>query len=693
MNPTVILIFIMVIPLVGSFVGFIIGFKSERYRNIFNVLMTGIVFALVTLLYKYVSVQTIELTIDNIMGVGLHLKIDLFRYIFVWLTTFIWFLITIYSTQYLISYKNRNRYYLFFMITLWSTIGIFISENLINLFTFFEIMSLASYPLIIHDEDEYSHEAGDTYLIMAVAGGLILLMGLFLVYDYTGTLVLSDMKEEFKELGNIKYLISGLIITGFGVKAGMFPLHIWLPKAHPAAPAPASAILSGILLKTGIFGIFITCEFMLGNDIVVSRMILILGFITMFVGGFLAMMQRNIKRILAYSSMSQMGYILVGIGLMGYLGDHRAIAIYGVLFHIINHVIFKVLLFMGAGLVYMVLHELSINKIGGFGRNKTILKIVFFIGLCAIIGMPGFNGFGSKTLLHHALSEAHEIYGGLLFTVGEIVFTISSAFTCAYLLKIFIAVFVEKSNHNIENVKAEITKRALLPMGILGAIVIFIGVRPDFVLNIIGKTMISFDHMHALEDIHIYTFDNVKTSLFTIALGVVIYIGFIRKFLRKGSGLDWWYKNIGLDWFNIENHLYKPVGHFLIVVSSFLLLILDQSVIRTAALVSGAIDSFGKKEIQVSKSLYTSVDHSYEKMKKLSERKKEDEVNEIVEITRERRKIKDWELFRKFMDSEDKVVTNMREAFKSTRATLNSVTYSILMFAIVLVVFLILMLR
>ncbi len=680
----------MVFPLLGSFAGFIIGYKSERYRNIFNVFMTGVTFVAVTLLYKYVSIGPVELTIDYLMGVGLHLKVDLFRYIFVWLTSFIWFLVTIYSTQYLISYKNRNRYYLFFMLTLWSTIGIFISENLINLFTFFEIMSLTSYPLIIHDEDKYSHEAGDTYLTMAVAGGLILLMGLFLLYDYTGTLVLSEMHGQFEELGTIKYVISGLIITGFGVKAGMFPLHVWLPKAHPAAPAPASAILSGILLKTGIFGIFITCEFMLGNDILVSRVILIVGLITMFVGGFLAMFQRNIKRILAYSSMSQMGYILLGIGLMGYLGDHRAIAIYGVLFHIINHVIFKVLLFMGAGLVYMVLHELSINKIGGFGRNKIILKIVFFIGLCAIIGMPGFNGFGSKTLLHHALSEVHHMNGGLFFIFAEIIFTVSSAFTCAYLLKIFIAVFVEKSNHDIENVKAKITKRAMFPMTVLGAIVIFIGVRPEFVLNILAETMDSFDHVHALEDVHLYTFDNIKTSLFTISLGVIVYIGFIRKFLRQGSGLDWWYKNIALNWFNIERHIYIPVGKFVIAVSSFILMILDQSVIKTAAFVSGIIDSFGKKEIQVSKVLYTSAGHIYDKLKLSSKNKGTEETEETIFG---KTKLKGQRLIQQVSDNEEKGITTMKEALNSTRDTLNSVTYSILVFAVVLVVFLIFMLR
>ena len=147
-----------------------------------------------TILYKYVVVQTIEVSVPYIMGTGLHLKLDMFRYVFVWLTAMIWFLTTLYSTQYLVNHKNRNRYYLFFMLTLASTIGIFISENFLNLFTFFEIMSFTSYALIINDEDDYSHDAGNTYIIMAVTGGLILLMGLFLLYNYTQTLDISELR-------------------------------------------------------------------------------------------------------------------------------------------------------------------------------------------------------------------------------------------------------------------------------------------------------------------------------------------------------------------------------------------------------------------------------------------------------------------------------------------------------------------
>lgn len=602
LNVEFVLLLILILPLLGSFIGYLIGRVNEKYRDLFNIVLTFYVFLLTCALFPYVSKGRIDLFIPNIMGIGLQIKMDMFRYIFVWLTTLIWFLVTIYSTEYLTSYKNRNRYYLFFMLTYWSTIGIFMSENFLNLFTFFEIMSLTSYPLIIHDEDKYSHEAGQTYIIMAITGGLVLLMGLFLLYDYTQTLEITKLKIAIEGIGNIKYLITGLIIFGFGIKAGMFPLHIWLPKAHPAAPAPASAVLSGILLKTGIFGIMVTSQIIVLGDKNVAITLLVLGFITMFIGGFLAMFQRNIKRILAYSSMSQMGYIIVGIGLMGILGENKGIALYGTLYHIINHVIFKVLLFMIAGEIYMVLHELSINSIGGFGINKKLLKVLFLIGLCGIIGMPGFNGFISKNMLHHALAEATHIYGGFWLTLGEIIFVISSGFTTAYLLKIFVGVFVEENNEMVSKQNIINKKKVELPIIVLAILIIFIGICPNSIMYILDKAVMSFN-VHSEIHADFYSLENIKSSFISIGLGIVFYIGFIRKVLRKGSGRSWWYENKALNWFNIEKDIYIPVFWFLFESSSFILRIFDEGLIKSIDFINSSLQSLAKKEIKFKRNI------------------------------------------------------------------------------------------
>ena len=602
MKSTMYLLFILLFPFVCSFIGYAIGRKSEKYRDIFNTIMTAIVLLVTTMLYKYVVIQPIELSVPYIMGTGLHFKLDMFRYVFVWLTVMIWFLTTLYSTHYLMSHRNRNRYYLFFMLTLASTIGIFISENFLNLFTFFEMMSFTSYALIINDEDDYSHEAGNTYIIMAVTGGLILLMGLFLLYNYTQTLDIGELSVAVSGLGSVKYLIVALIIIGFGVKAGMVPLHIWLPKAYPAAPTPATIVLSAVLAKTGIFGIILTIEVIMSGDFIISIIILVIGFLNMFIGGILAMMQRNIKRILAFSSMSQIGYILVGIGLIGVLKDHRTIAVYGTLYHVINHGIFKGLLFMVTGTIYMVLNEVSINKIGGFGIKKPLLKIIFFIGVLSIIGMPGFNGFTSKTMLHEALIEAQHMYSGVFFKICEIVFIISSGFTVAYSLKIFVAVFIEKSNHEIEKVKAKLSKRVLVPMVILSLMSIYIGLNPNAILHVLDKALKPFGNAEPLA-VSLYTYNNIKSSFIIIVIGIIVYMGFVRKVLKKGEGTNWYYVNPTLSWISIEKNIYKPLGKCIIIVSMFIFNIIDRSVVNSVAFVGNGIDSITKIEIDNGKSI------------------------------------------------------------------------------------------
>lgn len=657
------LLFILIVPLIGSFLGYMIGRKNEKYRDIFNVVMTAIVFTVTTILYKYVAVNPIEVSIPYVMGTGVHLKLDMFRYIFVWLTTMIWFLTTLYSTQYLINYKNRNRYYLFFMLTLASTIGIFISENFLNLFTFFEIMSFTSYALVINDEDDYAHDAGNTYIIMAVTGGLILLMGLFLLYNYTQTLDISELRVVVSNLGDIKYLIVALMIIGFGVKAGMVPLHIWLPKAYPAAPTPATVVLSAVLAKTGIFGIILTIEVIMNGDFIISIIILVIGFLNMFIGGFLAMMQRNVKRILAYSSMSQIGYILVGIGLIGILKEHRTIAIYGTLYHVINHGIFKALLFMGTGTIYLVLNELSINKIGGFGIQKHILKIIFFIGVLSVIGMPGFNGFTSKTMLHEAIIEAGHIYDGLFFKICEIVFVISSSFTVAYLLKIFVAVFIEKSNHDVEKVKARISERALLPMVILSIMSIYIGLNPSVILHVLDKALKPFGNPSPLA-VNFYTYNNIKSSLIIILIGIIIYMVFIRRVLKKGEGTSWYYVNPTLNWINLEKHIYKPLGKSVIFISSIIFHIIDGAVVNSVTFIGNSIDSISKMEIDYGKSAVRRMRSGF--------------INLIS--------VKDINKCKIDVQGENSELLNIKEKMEEIGYSMNSLTCSLFIFGILLIV-------
>ncbi|OHW61726.1 hydrogenase-4 component B [Andreesenia angusta] len=655
----VLLMTLLVLPAVGGVLAFLIGRKSEKARDFFNVLLTGMEFLILTSMYSEVRRNGIEISVPDVMGTGFHIKLDTMRYIFTWITVFVWFLTTVYSTQYLINYKNRNRYYAFFLLTLSATVGVFVSENIVNLFTFFEIMSFTSYILIIHDEDRYALDAGKSYIGMAIGGSLILLMGIFLVFDYTGAIDLSDIQKEMALMGDIKYFIAGLLLTGFGVKASAFPLHVWLPKAHPAAPTPASAILSGILIKTGIFGIMIVAINIMGGDERISYVLTTIGMINMALGGILAMYQRNIKSVLAYSSMSQSGYIIFGIGLVGILKEDGYIAVYGALYHIVNHAIFKVLLFYVAGLIYMVLHELSINKIKGFGKYKHFLKLLYLIGFFSIIGMPGFNGFVSKTILHEALAEAHSITHSAYFTVAEVVFTASSAFTVAYLSKIFFSVFMYDNPKYQGQHKRFITKRALLPIAVLSACTLYIGLKPGFVMEIISEAAKSFG-VEGTHELHIYSSHTVASSLKTIGIGIAVYVLFIRGYLLRNINGTIDYINPSLEWFSLEKNIYKPMILGIYRFGSKLFHAVDNIFIGGATKITGSIEKVLIKEIspvEIKRKLYMMV------------RGLDSAVGDQIDFEK----------------------ITVRELILNARLRLNSITYSLFIFAIILSVTLLLL--
>lgn len=680
------LLMILLVPVMGTMISFYVGHYSERFRDIINSLVTGVNLLVISMLFKQVQHEPLQLYISDIMGVGLHLKLDLFRYVFVWVTAFVWFLTTLYSTQYLIRYKHRNRYYGFFMATYASTLGIFVSENLLNLFTFFEMMSFASYALVIHDEDEYSHEAGKSYISMALAGGLFLLMGLLLLYFYTGSLTISDFSHGITEIGKVRYVIFTLIFIGFGVKASVIPFHSWLPKAHPAAPTPASAILSGILIKTGIFGIMIMVLKLMHNDPYIPYLLIIFGCVNILHGGILAMMQRNIKRILAYSSMSQSGYILMGIGLSGVLGHRGGLAITATLYHIFNHAIYKVLLFMGVGIVYVILHELSINKIAGFGRNKNMLRFIFMLGFLAIIGMPGTNGFISKTLLHEAIVEAKLEHLGLFFPIVESVFIIGGSLTVAYLLKIFITVFWQKNDAFYGQFKHHVKKRALVPMAVLGAAIVMIGFRPAVLFEYISEATKVFG-VEAPHSPQFYTGDTVMGFILPLALGILIYAGFVRGTLLEEKDGKMIYTNPSLNWIELERDIYRPVIGLAFIVTSSLFRIVDRGVIHFFVAMKNSFLRFLHIELDYNRLAIS------EKSSEVVSRSADALADGKEYAFQSAQDFIEWEksTYRETVEKSQEKIKSIRELFILTSNHLNSLVYTVLTFIFVLVMILIAM--
>ena len=256
-------------PFIGGLLAYLAGRKNEKSRNVTAYVIALSELAIMLYLmacYGPFAVRTesghafLEFTVPRICGLGLHFTLDGFRVIYGTIVALMWAGATLLSGEYFRHHKNTNRFYLFLLWTLGATMAVFLSADLFTTFIFFEIMSFTSYTWVAQEENKESLNAAATYLAVAVIGGLVMLMGLMILYHELGTVAIGELLEatELYEGNRIWIYAAGVcLFFGFAAKAGAFPLHIWLPKAHPVAPAPASALLSGILTKTGMFGILV----------------------------------------------------------------------------------------------------------------------------------------------------------------------------------------------------------------------------------------------------------------------------------------------------------------------------------------------------------------------------------------------------------------------------------------------------
>ena len=427
-------------------------------------------------------------------------------------------------------------------------------------------MSLASYVWVAQEEKNKALKAADTYMAVAVIGGLVLLMGILLLYTNVGTLKLSELKEACETGGRFGrgriYAAAFCMFFGFAAKAGAFPIHIWLPKAHPVAPAPASALLSGVLTKAGVFGILIVCYTVLPEDALWGSFVMGIGIITMVLGAMLALFSTDIKRTLACSSVSQIGFIIVGCACGTLLGAEAALVRYGIVLHMVNHTVVKLCVFLVAGVVYQNLHSLDLNVIRGFGKKKSFLGLSFALGGMSLAGIPGFLGYLSKTALHEGLLEAGEVLGNEVIVKGvEAMFLFSGGCTLAYMLKLFTCVFVEK---NVDAGKQEKYDGITDYMGIVQKAAVAI---PALLVLGLGITIAIRDE---------YSFFNLEImsgSFISIAIGLFMYFVFVRKFLMSKSA----YLNLWPKWLDMEEKVYKPLLVTLLPTAfGFLMRFLDE---------------------------------------------------------------------------------------------------------------------
>lgn len=529
------------------------------------------------------SAESVDSVINlkEICGMGLNFSFDGFRLVHLILIVFMWAAALLFSKEYMKNEKNKLRYYLFTIFTLLATAGVFLSADLFSIFVFFEIMSFTSFVWVIQDEKAASKKAANTYLAVAVLGGMVMLMGIFIIYSgaYMTSFAMSGSKMVY-------YVAAICLLFGFGAKAGIFSLHIWMGDTYSLSPAPASALLSGALSKTGVYGMIVISSFLMFGDKNWATFMMWIALLTMVGGAVLAIFSVNVKRILAFSSMSQIGFILMGVAMYTLLGNEGAIAARGTVLHMINHSLIKLVLFMAAGVIFMNIHKLDLNQVKGFGRKKPFLNVVFLIAALGIGGIPLFNGYVSKTLIHESILEAMHLglmNGGMLRFV-EAVFLISGGCTVAYMTKLYIAIFVEKNaDENVQAEYDEMSKNYLsipskIAISAAAVIIPVLGFLPNLVTDKIADYGVSIMPAEALTEIVSYfSLTNLKGGLISIAIGVILYVCIVRVCLMgKDEEGNKVYENFWPKWWDTLKYFYKPFFlSFLPALFGFLCRILD----------------------------------------------------------------------------------------------------------------------
>ena len=366
------------------------------------------------------------------LPIGISLVVDGLTALLLITVNLVTFLITIYACPYMRRYTSQPLFNTLLLLLLAGMNGVLVAGDLFNLFVFLEIASVASFALVAFGTERHELEAAFKYAVMATVASLFILLGIVLLYGLTSTLNMADMSRQLAmhEDTELVLMVSLLFLVGFGLKAALVPFHTWLPDAHPVAPAPISALLSGVLIKSlGIYAICRVFYNVIGFSSQLSSLLLFLGALSMMVGVLLALGQRDLKRLLAYSSISQMGYIVFGLGLGTPLG------ILGSVFHLFNHATAKATLFLGSGATEYATGTRDLAALGGLAKRMPMTSISSFFAAMSIAGLPPFGGFWSKLIIIFAAVEAAH-YGYALWA------TIVSILTLALFAKVMQQVFL-----------------------------------------------------------------------------------------------------------------------------------------------------------------------------------------------------------------------------------------------------------
>lgn len=474
----------IIVPIAGAFILVFVPEKNENIRNPLALLISFITAGLVvSVVQSVMNGNIVSYTLVKILpGLEFSLSVDPLGALFGGLAAILWVFAVLYSIGYMSHEHNKRRYFVFYLISLGVTVGIAFSANLFTLYLFYEMLTLATYPLVIHEGNKEAQAAGVRYMIYSFVGAGMVLFSLLITYGLVETLSFEQggiMGELVASSALILRIVFITYILGFGVKAAIMPLHSWLPSAM-AAPTPVSALLHAVaVVKSGVFGILRVMYSIYGTDTMIELslgvIVLVLVSFTIILASIIAMRQDVLKRRLAYSTISQLGYISLGAALLTPLG------LSGGLIHIINHALLKIILFFCAGAIITVTGKKKISELNGIGRRMPITMLAFTIGTIGMIGILPVNGFISKWYIMGGSLDA----GMPIF----ILILISSALlNAAYFIPIITAAFFKKGDFEpVKGVEAPLTM--LLPIVILSVICIVVGIRLELTVPFVESVV------------------------------------------------------------------------------------------------------------------------------------------------------------------------------------------------------------
>ena len=426
-------------------------------------------------------------------NLDLYFHVDDLGRLFAAVVILVWVMSGIHAFEYMKHEKEEKRYFGFYLLVFGVLHGLVFSGNMVTFYLFYEMMTLLSVPLILHSRTREAIMGGLKYLFYSLFGAYMVLFGLFFLNRYALTLnfVPGGALDPIAAVENKKLLlvVAFSMIMGLGVKAGMFPMHAWLPTAHPVAPAPASASMSGIIVKMGVLGMIRVVYYLIGDDFIrgswVQTTWLILSLITVFMGSMLAYREKVMKKRLAYSTVSQASYILFGLALL------QPQAMMGSLLHVVFHAVIKSCLFLSAGAIIYKTHKTNVEDLRGIGKEMPLTIWCYTLASAALIGIPPASGFISKW---HLALGALDSGLGVFSWLGPVVLLVSALLTAGYLLPITVHGFLPGSDYDYAGLqKKEPNWVMLLPLVILAALAVLLGVFPgaltEFISGIAGAVI------------------------------------------------------------------------------------------------------------------------------------------------------------------------------------------------------------